>query len=588
MAEIVVPVVGLGLLWIVSNQDKKKEMTIKKEKKEGFTGLKSGKNLLRKKFAPNNYPEDINKNDEVINNVRKYHNGANATNKYFVKTNISEGIKTDANKIKEIKSLTGEKVDITSFEHNNMVPFFGARIRQNTDLTKRESILDNFAGTGSQYIKKQTIEPMFKPKKEMHWINGMPNQSDFLQSRVNPSNKISGIKPFQDIKVAPGLNRGYDSKGYGGFNAGMASREDWLPKNVDQLRTLNNKKVTYKGQFLGPKSSVQNLGIHGKVEKQLPDTYYVNSPDKWFTTTGIEKAPRNIAKEYLKPENRSSTTREYYGAGQDSTHSATYSKGKYEESKKQQLGAEPVGMATRMNIGAANEDDFGKNGYIALPNSRTVCNKSEMGNVARGMWATVTPVLDMLRPSRKTNVIGNARPNGNASGPQEQTLYNRHQKPKSTIKEQYVCNNNTPIGLHKHNGGYATQSIQLKGQQRTSTNHFYVSNGGGGSSHARPRNVDSYSNTRLNNKDLISKSRTNVGNMKLNSNNINMCNRKAPLTQENVFYSPKIISDSPSVACMGENSLRINREKNTGTRIENQMISSLSNNPYAKSFNSVA
>ena len=76
--------------------------------------------------------------------------------------------------------------------------------------------------------------------------------------------------------------------------------------------------------------------------------------------------------------------------------------------------------------------------------------------------------------------------------------------------------------------------------------------------------------------------------MKLNSNNINMCNRKAPLTQENVFYSPKIISDSPSVACMGENSLRINREKNTGTRIENQMISSLSNNPYAKSFNSVA
>ena len=85
MAEIVVPVIGLGLLWIVSNQDKKKEMTIKKEKKEGFTGLKSGKNLLRKKFASNNYPEDINKNDEVVNNVRKYHNGENATNKYFVK-----------------------------------------------------------------------------------------------------------------------------------------------------------------------------------------------------------------------------------------------------------------------------------------------------------------------------------------------------------------------------------------------------------------------------------------------------------------------------------------------------------------------
>jgi len=585
MAEIVVPVVGLGLLWIVSNQNNKKEMS---NKKEGFSGIKSQKNVLRKQFSPNNFPEDKQKNDEVANNIRKYHNGENATNKYFVKANISQAILTDKDKNKEIKSLTGENVDITRFEHNNMVPFFGARIRQNTDLSKREGILDNFVGTGSQYIKKQSIEPMFKPKKEMHWINGMPNQNDFLQSRVNPSNKISGIKPFQDIKVAPGLNRGYESEGYGGFNAGMASRDDWLPKNVDQLRTLNNKKVTYKGQFLGPKSSVQNLGIHGKVEKQLPDTYYVNSPDKWFTTTGIEKAPRNISKEYLKPEHRTSTTREYFGTGQDSTHSATYSKGVYEESKKQLLASEPVGMATRMNIGDANKADFGRDGYVALPNSRTICNTSDMGNVARGMWATVTPVLDMLRPSRKTNVIGNARPNGNAIGPNQQTLYNRHQKPKSTIKEQSVCNKRTPIGLHKHNGGYATKSHQLKGQQRTSTNHFYIPNGGGESSHAKPRNVDSYSNTRLNNKDTISKSRTNVGNMKLNSNNINMCNRKAPLTRENVFYSPKGISGTPSIACMGANSLKINREKNTGARIGNNLVSALSNNPYAKPFNSVA
>lgn len=210
MAEIVVPVVGLGLLWIVSNQNNKKEISIKNE---GFTGLKSHKKLLRKQYASNNFPVDKQKNDEVVNNIRKYHNGENATNKYFVKANIAEGIRTDDGKGKEIKSLTGENVDIKKFEHNNMVPFFGSRIRQNTDLSKREGILDNFVGSGSQYIKKQSIEQMFKPEKEMHWINGTPNHNDFLQSRVNPSNKISGIKPFQDVKVGPGLNRGYESKG---------------------------------------------------------------------------------------------------------------------------------------------------------------------------------------------------------------------------------------------------------------------------------------------------------------------------------------------------------------------------------------
>jgi len=583
MAEIIVPVVGLGLLWIVSNQDNKKVT-----KKEGFTGVKDTRNLLRQQFDVENYPIDNQKNTDVNNNTRKYHNGVNATNKYFVSANISNAIKTDETTAKEIESLTGQNVTIKEFEHNNMVPFFGSRVRQNTDLAARENILDNFAGTGSQFIKKQTIEPMFKAQKGMHWINGTPNHNDFLQSRVNPSNKISGIKPFEDIQVGPGLNQGYGTEGYGGFNAGMASRKDWMPKNVDELRTKNNKKVSYKGQFLGPKSTIQNLGIHAKVDKNKPDTYYVNSPDKWFTTTGIEKGPRNISKEYLKPENRTSTTREYFGGGRDS--SQTYAKGVYEESKRQELGPEAVGAATRMNIGNPEQDDYNRDGFVALPNSRTfTCENSNMGNVARGMWAAVTPVLDVLRPSRKTNVIGNARPNGNASGPNEQPLYNRHQKPKSTIKEQYVCNNYIPMGLSKNNAHVRTQDYQLKGQQRTSTNHQYIPNGGGGSSHAAPRNVDSYSNTRLNNKDLLSVSRTNVGNMKLVNNNISMCNRKASLTSENVFYAPKLHTGSPSVQCMGENSLNINREKNTGyERTSSSLVSSLSTNPYAKPFNSVA
>ena len=36
-------------------------------------------------------------------------------------------------------------------------------------------------------------------------------------------------------------------------------------------------------------SSVVNRGIEGKVEKHLPDTFYINNPDRWLTTTGLEK-----------------------------------------------------------------------------------------------------------------------------------------------------------------------------------------------------------------------------------------------------------------------------------------------------------
>ena len=35
-------------------------------------------------------------------------------------------------------------------------------------------------------------------------------------------------------------------------------------------------------------------------------------------------------------------------------------------------------------------------------------------------------------------------------GHEEQKLYNRHQKPKSTIKEQYIENKYIPMGIHPH------------------------------------------------------------------------------------------------------------------------------------------
>ena len=173
----------------------------------------------------------------------------------------------------------------------------------------------------------------------MHYINGAPNQTELIKSRMNVSHKISGVKPFQQVHVAPGLNRGFKSEGYGGFNAGMAAREEWMPKSVDELRTVTNPKLTFEGQFLGPKASVQNRGIQAKVEKQRPDTYWEQTPDRWFTTTGLEKKQTSRAQELLKTEHRTTTTREYYGAGHENNN--TYSKRNFLPDKRQDLPTNP-------------------------------------------------------------------------------------------------------------------------------------------------------------------------------------------------------------------------------------------------------
>ena len=36
---------------------------------------------------------------------------------------------------------------------------------------------------------------------------------------------MSNIKPFQEQRVGPGLNQGYTTEGFGGFNSGMHERD---------------------------------------------------------------------------------------------------------------------------------------------------------------------------------------------------------------------------------------------------------------------------------------------------------------------------------------------------------------------------
>ena len=47
---------------------------------------------------------------------------------------------------KTVKSLTGLRIPEDKFIHNNMQPFFGGRIKQNTDINSTKAILENYTG----------------------------------------------------------------------------------------------------------------------------------------------------------------------------------------------------------------------------------------------------------------------------------------------------------------------------------------------------------------------------------------------------------------------------------------------------------
>ena len=343
------------------------------------------------------------------------------------------------------QSLMGEKIDLSTFKHNNMAPYYGAKIRgASSGANMNENVLDSKIGSGSQYVSKTEQAPLFTPHDNLHLPNGMPNQNDFYQSRVLPSMKISNVKPWEEVRVGPGLDQGYGSQGALGFNSGMESREKWIDRGVDELRVKTNPKHSYSLEGLqGPAAhyiqTAPTTETLGRMEKHLPDTYFINTPDRWFTTTGLEKGETLRPIEMDKDGNRSTTTTEYYGVTATTGAAAMYAPENYEDPKREVYDGKPIINPYAAERNTATEADFGRLSYKFTHNNRTTVRPNEMGGIHGAMRAVVAPLLDILKPSRKENSVGNLRPYENAKMPVSAgAMFNPADRAPTTIKETTV------------------------------------------------------------------------------------------------------------------------------------------------------
>jgi hypothetical protein len=591
MAELAIPIVVLGSLYILSEQEKKSEL---------FTGNTLNVDDEKKKKKEPYANLDINNKLNDFNRVN------HPSNNLFTQKDKNY-VKEETQQVNRINLLNGQQVDSTVFKHNNMQPYFGAKIRGATnDLSITESILDNMQGTGSQIFRKSEQAPLFRPDENINYINGTPNNTDFFQSRVNESMKMSNVTLWEQQRVGPGLNLGYGSqnekgyntggtKGDGGFNSGMMSRESWMPKTVDEMRVETNPRQTFDlDGHQGPATSyIKTQGSIGKVEKHLPEKYYDSGPNRWFTTTGVEHNPPIRSDLVIPMENRIDTTTEYYGAGGNSAQT-TYTNSEVEDSKRQNLGQLPFSNATATSKFDPSPNDHGVQSYKILPNNRTTDRDSKsLGGVYGMAKAVMAPLMDVFKPTRKENVIGNLRQTGNVNGlTPTGHLFNNNDKTKVTNREMTTgkINLNYLNVQGQNNAGNAYQVTQHKfeGNQRDTTNQQYIGNGSKQGSGLRPYNAEY---AQQNNVNKTYESRTNQGNMNLfnNHNNIEI-NRNDNLLENNRTYvpngGPSII---PSTQFMGEiNGIQTYDHNYNASRMDDSLLSAFKNNPYTKSLNSVA
>jgi len=489
MAEIMIPLALLSGMYILSNQNEDEKQAHNKnveKNRETFINNNTTLNKVKNAELPNN--KQIENNFPVSGTAvlkhspQYYHNPNNSKGDFFQEVEYKKQASQNPN---TYKSLTGNDVTASDLNHNNMVPFFGTNVKQYNGSAINESRLDNMIGSGSQHIKKQEMAPLFRPEENMHWAHGAPNQSDFYQSRVNPSASMANVKPFQEIRVGPGLNKEGGVLGSGGFNSGMEAREQWISKTVDQLRTKNNPKLTYEGVTLGGKAQVTNRGSMGRFEQHKPDTYFINGPERYLTTTGLEKAQTARSEQIMPEEARTDTTREYFGTGADTQNKATYTPGTYMDTKRNVLDPfnKHITNAHAPNRQKAGEGDHGINGFkeSVTHNNRslTTQRQPEYGIVSSIAKAVIAPIMDLLRPTRKENVVGNLRMAGNANGSTNIAgyVYNPADRTKTTIremteerKEHNFINSQNEVGGY----GYIVNKQRPVNQARDTTNTEYM------------------------------------------------------------------------------------------------------------------
>ena len=349
-----------------------------------------------------------------------------------------------------ISPLSGQSIGKESF-HDNMVPFIKNKNQQNNNFNTYSNTLGRHTGNDETYRpKKVEVKSFFDLTPNNSYVYGSPSFTETVGSdRYVPSQKRQGEKPFQDIRVGPGLAAGFTAEPVGGLNQANA-RDYVLPKSIDETRVLTNPRLTYEGRVIAGLKSAQR-GLQSNVVKNRPETYYNSTPERGNLSSAV-KASQLREKYYMKPTQKQHQ-KPYFGTLGQGQLAKPRKEGAYRKSTKNNYMNPTPRNAYREDAWIFNDEsinsgvgDYGKNSIENKPNERdTTQDRVHMNNLTITVKKLITPIVDFFRRTRKENFIGNIRPDGNmkAAMPSKHTVYDPTDIARTTIKEQNIDNDYT-------------------------------------------------------------------------------------------------------------------------------------------------
>ena len=351
-----------------------------------------------------------------------------------------------------ISQLTGQAIPAGEF-HQNQVPFIGGGVKQNINSFANESKLEHFTGSGfGQRPKKMEVSSFFDQAPNAgRPVNGNQAYTTLgLENRFHVSQFRQGEKPFQDIKVGPALNAGFGTMGQGGFQQSNSLEFARAAANrTINNRLPNNPKISY-GRPLNPGALPGGTrGLQAAVKKNRPDKWYRNTPDRYFVTTGAVTGATLREKVNAKATRRQNHRSYYGGLGTAGVTKPTKDPS-VRKSRKNNFMTDGVRNAYRDGGWTVDEKangegvgDYGAKSIENRPNERDVTQLREHRlNISSNVKKLMAPLSDLFRRTRKENVIGNIRPEGNMSAqmPSKLTIYDPEDIARTTKKELSIHN----------------------------------------------------------------------------------------------------------------------------------------------------
>jgi hypothetical protein len=371
----------------------------------------------------------------------------------------------------------------------------------------------------------------------------------------------------------------------------MEARDKWLPYTVDQLRVDTNPKLEYELiNHEGPANAyIKNVGKIGRVEKQKPDTFFINSQDRYFTTTGAEKGETLRPIQEMGVIRRNDIKTDYTGPAGQGDRQAGYAPENYQPSKRNQITECMINHSTAAGKGPSADSDQLLKSFTNYPNQRSTLKQPDTlrsGFSTGAIGAVIAPIMDFLRPTRKEESTHNVRIYGSAtSNVPDGYVNNPNDATPTTVKETTLYSPTFNINNQKE-GLYVNNYTPMDLTQRDTSSCNYIGSAGGAA--AQYGDMSYEAAYRQHNNDIKSQSiynRPNQGGTQIFNQQMNVhlrddCDR----FEGRVNPAISVIPLPPSVNTYGSvNTPQYYNECMGCTRIEPKILDAFRSNPFTHS-----